>query len=78
MASSKMIGGVYHPRAKGGAMSDALADARHAMNRLMRMLVMRGAGLALLMAAAAALIALVSYHADDASLNNANVRDVSN
>jgi S-DNA-T family DNA segregation ATPase FtsK/SpoIIIE len=73
-----MIGGVYHPRAKGGAMSDALADARHAMNRLMRMVVMRGAGLALVLAAAAALIALVSYNADDASLNNANVRDVSN
>jgi S-DNA-T family DNA segregation ATPase FtsK/SpoIIIE len=78
MASSKMIGGVYHPRAKGGAMQDAMADARRAMNRLMRMLVMRGAGLALVLAAAAALIALVSYNADDASLNNANVRDVSN
>jgi S-DNA-T family DNA segregation ATPase FtsK/SpoIIIE len=78
MASSKMIGGVYHPRAKGGAMSDALTDARHAMNRLMRMLVMRGAGLALVLAAAAALVALVSYNADDASLNNANVRDVTN
>jgi len=78
MASSKMVGGVYHPRAKGGAMQDALAEARHAMNRLMRMLVMRGAGLALVLAAAAALVALVSYNADDASLNNANVRDVSN
>ncbi|HEU0095018.1 MAG TPA: DNA translocase FtsK 4TM domain-containing protein, partial [Rhizomicrobium sp.] len=78
MASSKMIGGVYHPRAKGGAMQDAMADARRAMNRLIRMLVMRGAGLALVLAAAAALIALVSYNADDASLNNANVRDVSN
>ncbi len=31
MAQSKMIGGVYHPRAKGGAMSDALADAKRAM-----------------------------------------------
>jgi S-DNA-T family DNA segregation ATPase FtsK/SpoIIIE len=59
-------------------MSDALADARHAMNRLLRMLVMRGAGLALVLAAAAALLALVSYSADDASLNNANVRDVTN
>src|SRR4051812_48305565 len=78
MASSKMIGGVYHPRAKGGAMQDAMADARRAMKRLMRMLVMRGAGLMLVLAAAAALIALVSYNADDASLNNANVRDVSN
>ena len=27
MAQSRMIGGVYHPRAKGGVMSDALTDA---------------------------------------------------
>ncbi len=78
MAQSRMIGGVYHPRARGGVMSDALTDAKHAMNRLMRVLAMRGAGLALLLAALAALIALVSYSADDASLNNANLRDASN
>lgn len=78
MAQSRMIGGVYHPRARGGAMSDALADARAAMNRLVRMLAMRGAGLALMLAAGAALVALLSYSADDASLNNANLRDVSN
>jgi len=59
-------------------MSDALADARAAMNRLVRMLAMRGAGLTLMLAAGAALVALLSYSADDASLNNANLRDVSN
>jgi DNA segregation ATPase FtsK/SpoIIIE, S-DNA-T family len=75
---SRMIGGVYHPRARGGAMSDALADAKVAMNRLLRMLVMRGAGLALVLAAFAALLALVSYSSDDASLNNANLREISN
>jgi S-DNA-T family DNA segregation ATPase FtsK/SpoIIIE len=78
MAQSRMIGGVYHPRARGGAMSDALADARAAMNRLVRMLAMRGAGLTLMLMAGAALVALLSYSADDASLNNANLRDVSN
>ncbi|MEY4707081.1 MAG: hypothetical protein RJB58_804 [Pseudomonadota bacterium] len=78
MAQSRMIGGVYHPRAKGGAMRDALADARRAMRRLTRMLAMRGAGLVLVLAATAALVALVSYSSGDASLNNANVRDVSN
>ncbi len=78
MAQSRMIGGVYHPRAKGGAMSDALADARRAMNRLVRMIALRGAGLMLVVAAAAALAALASYNADDASLNNANLRDTSN
>ncbi|MFO1246940.1 MAG: DNA translocase FtsK 4TM domain-containing protein [Alphaproteobacteria bacterium] len=78
MAQSKMIGGVYHPRARGSAMSDALADARLAMNRLLRMVAMRGAGLALMLMAGAALVALLSYSADDASLNNANLRDVGN
>ncbi len=73
-----MIGGVYHPRARGGAMSDALADAKHAMNRLMRVAALRGAGLVLVVAAAAALLALLTYSSDDASLNNANLRDASN
>jgi S-DNA-T family DNA segregation ATPase FtsK/SpoIIIE len=73
-----MIGGVYHPRARGGAMSDALADARAAMNRLLRMLALRGAGLMLVLAAFAALLALMSYSSDDASLNNANLREVGN
>ena len=78
MAQSKMIGGVYHPRAKGGAMSDALADAKRAMNRLTRMVALRGAGLALVLSAFAALIALASSSSSDASLNNANVNDVGN
>ena len=78
MAQSKMIGGVYHPRAKGGAMSDALADAKRAMNRLTRMVALRGAGLALVLSAFAALVALASYSSSDASLNNANVNDVGN
>ena len=73
-----MIGGVYHPRARGGAMSDALTDAKHAMNRLMRVAAMRGAGLMLVVAATAALLALLTYSSDDASLNNANLRDASN
>src|ERR1700744_1078025 len=78
MAQSRMIGGVYHPRARGSAMTDALADAKLAMNRLLKMLAMRGAGLALVLAASAAFLALVSYSADDASLNNANLRDIGN
>src|ERR1700677_2622123 len=78
MAQGRMIGGVYHPRARGGAMSDALADAKRAMNRLMRMLALRGAGLVLILAGLAGLATLVSYSPDDASLNNANLRDASN
>ena len=69
---------VYSPRARGGAMQDAMAEARRAMTRLMRILVLRGAGLALLLAAAAALLALVSYHSGDPSINNANGRQALN
>ncbi len=78
MASPRMVGGVYHPRSKGGAMSDALADAKRAFARLSRMAAMRGAGLILFAAALTALVALASYSGDDASLNNANARPVSN
>src|SRR6185503_14852941 len=78
MARGRMIGGVYQPRSKGGAMSDALADARLALARLTGMAAMRGAGLLLFVAALAALVALASYSGDDASFNNANARPVSN
>ena len=78
MANSRMVGGVYHPRARGGAMQDALAEARTALNRLLRILALRGAGLMLVLAAAAALVALITYNSDDASLNNANLREVTN
>src|SRR5579872_2485315 len=78
MAGSRMVGGVYHPRARGGAMSDALAEARRALARLARMAALRGAGLLLFAAALAALVALASFHSDDASFNNANAREVSN
>jgi S-DNA-T family DNA segregation ATPase FtsK/SpoIIIE len=73
-----MIGGVYQPRRKGGAMSDALAEARGALARLARMLALRGAGLLLVLAALGALVALVTYSASDASLNNANLNPVTN
>ena len=69
---------VYSPRARGGAMQDAMAEARRAMSRLMRILVYRGAGLLLIAAALAALIALVTYNSADPSINNANGRDAAN
>ncbi len=78
MSQSRMIGGVYHPRVRGGAMSEALADARAALARLLGMMMMRGAGLLLFAVTCAALVALVTHHADDASLNNANGREVAN
>ena len=54
-------------------MSDALADARQALARLARMAALRGAGLvAVRGGAGGACWRWLSYHADDASLNNAN------
>src|SRR3954468_12889274 len=74
----RTIGGVYHPRSKGCAMSDALAEARRALARLAKMAAMRGAGLLLFAAGLAGLVALASFHGDDASFNNANGREVAN
>jgi S-DNA-T family DNA segregation ATPase FtsK/SpoIIIE len=59
-------------------MADALADARRALARMVRTAALRGAGLALILAAFAALLALLSYSSDDASLNNATLRPVNN
>ena len=70
--------GVYQPRPRRALMADALDDARRALSRLSRLLVMRGAGLLVLLATSAALIALLSYDSGDASLNNATGDEVSN
>ncbi len=59
-------------------MTDALADARRALARLARTAALRGAGLLLILAAFAALLAVLSYSSDDASLNNATLRPVNN
>ena len=69
---------VYSPRARGGVMRDAMAEARQAMSRLARILVYRGAGLIMIAAALAALIALAGYHSADPSINNANGREALN
>src|ERR1700712_2422305 len=65
------VGGIYQPRSRGAAMSDALADARRSMARLMRLVVLRGIGALLLLGGLALLVALLSYNSADASLNNA-------
>ncbi|MBL6854343.1 MAG: DNA translocase FtsK 4TM domain-containing protein, partial [Alphaproteobacteria bacterium] len=73
-----MAGGVYQPRSRGAAMQDALADARRSMARLLRLVIMRGAGLLLLLAGAAALLSLLTYSSTDGSLNNATGVEPSN
>jgi S-DNA-T family DNA segregation ATPase FtsK/SpoIIIE len=70
--------GVYQPRSRRGAMTDALDDARRAIVRVMRIAILRGAGGALFLGSIAAFVALASYHATDSSLNSATGRDPSN
>ncbi|MBV9904091.1 MAG: DNA translocase FtsK 4TM domain-containing protein, partial [Alphaproteobacteria bacterium] len=65
-------GGIYQPRSRGAAMADALADARRSLSRLTQLIFLRGAGLLLLLAGLAALLALLTYDSADASLNNAS------
>jgi DNA segregation ATPase FtsK/SpoIIIE, S-DNA-T family len=78
-ASRRIVaGGVYQPRSKGAAMTDALADARRALSRLMRLVVMRGAGALLFLGSAAALVALLSYDSSDPSWNNATGNSTAN
>ena len=69
---------VYTPRARGGAMQDALAEARLAMSRLGRILVYRGAGLLLIAAALAAMLALITYNSADPSINHATGNEARN
>src|SRR5665213_4223332 len=71
MSTSRRAMGVYQPRTRKAAFSDALADARRSMARLMNIAAMRGAGGLLFLGSVAALIALATYHAGDASLNSA-------
>ena len=70
MAARRSIG-VYQPRSRRSAMADALAEARLAMARLLRMLTLRGAGLLLFLCTAASLLALATYNPADPSLDNA-------
>jgi S-DNA-T family DNA segregation ATPase FtsK/SpoIIIE len=78
MSQGRLIGGVYHPRSRGAAMSEALADARRALANLVRLAIIRGAGGLLFLAALATLAALASFNSADASLNNATGAETSN
>src|SRR5271154_4795462 len=68
--SGRMIG-AYQPRTRRGQMADTLADWRHAFVHAMNMALLRGAGGVLFLGAAAGSVALLSYNANDPTLNNA-------
>ncbi len=72
------MGGVYRPRPRGAAMSDALADARAAVARLTQIAILRGAGGLVLILSLAVGVALATYSSGDPSLNNATGRPVDN
>ncbi len=71
MATRRSIGSVYQPRQRASEFADALATMRLELARLLRALMLRGMGLLLVLATLAALVALASYNAADASLDNA-------
>jgi S-DNA-T family DNA segregation ATPase FtsK/SpoIIIE len=69
---------LYQPRSRSSAMSDALAEARLALARLMQLAILRGAGLVILLATLAVAVALATYSSSDPSLNNATGKVASN
>src|ERR1051326_7447949 len=69
---------VYVPLSRKAAFSDALAEARRAVARAIRIALLRGAGLLVFLSACAGLVALATFSPGDASLNNATIREPSN
>jgi DNA segregation ATPase FtsK/SpoIIIE, S-DNA-T family len=70
--------GAYQPRTRRGQMADRLDDWRRAFVHAMNTALLRGAGGILFLGAAAGFVALVSYNANDPTLNNAASGDPTN
>jgi S-DNA-T family DNA segregation ATPase FtsK/SpoIIIE len=77
-ATRRMASGVYQPRTRGAAISDALAEARQALSEMLKAIALRSAGGVLFAAELAASLSLATYSPDDASLNNATGREAAN
>jgi DNA segregation ATPase FtsK/SpoIIIE, S-DNA-T family len=77
-SGTRMIGGAYQPRSRSSAFADTLSEARSALGKLMRMLILRGAGLLVLVLAFGILAALLSYDSQDISPDNASGADAEN
>ena len=69
---------IYEPRPFGAKMSDALAQTRGRLVRLMQLAIMRGAGVVIVLATLAVTVSLATYSSTDPSLNNATGKPVSN
>jgi S-DNA-T family DNA segregation ATPase FtsK/SpoIIIE len=70
--------GVYQPRSRRAALSDALSTLRAYVLQLLSEAFRRALGLTLMIAAAALLAALGSYDSADPSFDNATARETSN
>ncbi len=70
--------GVYQPRKRGAALAETFDNARRQVARLLKVALNRGAGFVVLAAAAAVLVALLSYNPNDPSPNNATARAATN
>jgi S-DNA-T family DNA segregation ATPase FtsK/SpoIIIE len=77
-ASRRNSGVTYVPVSRKRAFTDALADARVTVARAIKLALLRGAGALVFIAACAGLVALGTYQASDASLNNATGAEPSN
>jgi len=78
MPASRRGYGVYEPRTKRAAMTDALAEMRERLARLFRTGAERVAGAGVFLGCVALLVALASYSPNDSSLNNATGRATAN
>jgi len=78
VGQGRIVGGTYVPRPRRAQLADAIEDARHAFLRLVKIMVLRGAGAVVLLGSLCAILALASYSPRDGSLNNATARDPAN
>ncbi|MDR3526392.1 MAG: DNA translocase FtsK 4TM domain-containing protein [Rhizomicrobium sp.] len=70
--------GIYQPRKRGAALAETFDHARHEVARLLKIALNRGAGFVVVAAAAAVLVALMSYNPADPSPNTATARHATN
>jgi S-DNA-T family DNA segregation ATPase FtsK/SpoIIIE len=70
MSQGRMIG-VYQPRTRRARLADRVEDLRRGLNKALNALALRGAGGLLFLGSLAGFVALMSYNADDPSLDNA-------
>jgi len=78
MSASRRAAGVYQPRSRKAAFSEAIADFRAWLNHLMSETFRRGFGLGLILAALAFVATLASFDPADPSFDNATGGAVAN